>query len=1013
MADMRQIFTYPNNLATNYIDPVYVGDALSGMTRRINHLLDGTYKTWLNPLVLTATTSEVMQNISKFGSFYENVSYGGHLSRYDFWNQPMVVATKKLIDSENVTANVTAQLPMIVTTSNAHEFEDGQRISTSNLNGTWGSNVAAGNFPQMYAKVLSNTTLNIATDEALTVIIGFIGGSQTFNLPAGALDYTSPYGMSNYWPNSTYIDTNVYNKVHIDLSSAIGGFNLSIPDATPITINSVQSSTAYNNDTDIPGTYYLMNTPTTPTDNKFMLYPYAHLNDPTGVTNYAPMRFTAGNSVNRMIEFPLNQDANGVARTVVTATINETYPATVTLSRNLALDERWVWVSVEDQVTWVSSGLNNVRRNFGPLGAYQKWPNGGDTLEAHSMPLYLTPTGNPYEYSVTQPGAANPGAPPDWRRKTYTDTGVVFNFYDAPQITTNPYYPPGPGGPYYYPWANVNNARMRWDLGGEADSYVDGTAINLTDVFDQLQNDPYYLKEVPSLSTSTYKVFDVYKNSGLTNIVGPSDYFPLPSIPSYPINRFYTDGSSGVIRFRENENGVTSPAPVWPNLRTSITSIYDITSWGITAGEILTLTWDSVNETFTVAGKTGTTAPAYIDAYVLGIPGGSVSGEDIPSSFTTGIIPINPVVNTSVNIPLANTTTGQIGPHVDPASNPYEIDTVELILPGNQTYHYRNASNQVVPGAQTNTSKYWEAGSSIPGYYTNGATSATFNTTVDTNGYLQNVTLVEEPDAEGRYPTSEDIIVLIENKTDEHTPSVLPPALQADIFDTHDEWTDNAPSSDKVWPDHVTPASASIVYNQPTIANMSQNGIKYTRSSGFTKWVLEVEYPPMKAKDFQKFHAIAQAMTGQSKSAYFKLRNKDNVSILWADMMDTNSSLSGINIPTAPLDGYTPQGSLTLHLEGLTASDPEAFRQGEVFIANANENGSLNTAIGAAASNVFGEAKVRMPYGLRSNLAQSALVYKNPEWAIVTLNSNAFEYSVDANNYYTVSVAFDLDQWGS
>jgi hypothetical protein len=102
-----------------------------------------------------------------------------------------------------------------------------------------------------------------------------------------------------------------------------------------------------------------------------------------------------------------------------------------------------------------------------------------------------------------------------------------------------------------------------------------------------------------------------------------------------------------------------------------------------------------------------------------------------------------------------------------------------------------------------------------------------------------------------------------------------------------------------------------------------------------------------------------------------------------------------------------------LHLEGLTASDPEAFRQGEVFIANANENGSLNTAIGAAASNVFGEAKVRMPYGLRSNLAQSALVYKNPEWAIVTLNSNAFEYSVDANNYYTVSVAFDLDQWGS
>ena len=60
---------------------------------------------------------------------------------------------------------------------------------------------------------------------------------------------------------------------------------------------------------------------------------------------------------------------------------------------------------------------------------------------------------------------------------------------------------------------------------------------------------------------------------------------------------------------------------------------------------------------------------------------------------------------------------------------------------------------------------------------------------------------------------------------------------------------------------------------------------------------------------------------------------------------------------------------------------------------------------------VHGVTKVRMPWPLRAPVAQSELVNKNPANCVVTLNSDQFEYSVDVNNYYTVSVAFDLDNW--
>ena len=200
--------------------------------------------------------------------------------------------------------------------------------------------------------------------------------------------------------------------------------------------------------------------------------------------------------------------------------------------------------------------------------------------------------------------------------------------------------------------------------------------------------------------------------------------------------------------------------------------------------------------------------------------------------------------------------------------------------------------------------------------------------------------------------------------------------------------------------------SAEIVYNSPTIVNSSQSGVKYTRSTGHTKWRLDVTYPPMSAENFQKFHAIAQAAHGQSTPFYFNLQNKDGTSILWKDFYDQSNSTTTPRIKDAITVGDT-----TLLVEGFNSNESTVFVQGEVFIDGENENGYLHTALSGTDANVFGEAKIRTPWPFRTANAAGNKIYKNPAHAVVTLASDDFEYQVDVNNYYYVSVSFDLDSW--
>lgn len=1285
MADMRQIFTYPTGLATDYIDPNYVGDATSGLTRRIDELLAGTYKAWLNPLVITATTSQVMQNISKFGSYYENQSYAGHLSRYDFWNKPLVVATKKLIDSVAITSANHQNTPMLVTTGTAHEFEDGMKIITSGVDGTWGTAILVGDFPNMYAKVISSTELQVATDSDLTQLINWTSNATNFTLNAGALQMAGRTGI-----------TNIYNA-WIDLSQLDDPSTpLVIPDGQSITFN---SSTPSNSGlTNV--VKYLKNTATSATDNTFELW------------NDAAMTNNRDNIYS--LTYPLQN--------TVSATLNETNPGTITTSRALADHELDINITSANAITWsdnrtswgdpnggsgptlsgplvrmsatptsdvdftytvssydfapntpthtatfafypmyqnlianplpwaqVTNGRLKINKPItaipdgtqvtisGALNFPSQYPNNPyylkniTALETASYFVFdvyknvnLTNIYGPSDYAPPEHLATNLGVEgsgvngasnthqtqlifrtdlqeptlvmksntnnPDWGISVgdtinsnysggyqvygYSATPKIFNdrtgnfpapSLDQTALLNDPSIGAGigpaiwihitdsgiinstngnqinwggdsktPAGIWDIVDTNITSGNWRLFRGGYwnyaaqayplpslldiafepvpfhtpiygqiADIKVSASilsdsqqrGINFPTQFPAVNNNNEYriqsgLWNTFALNSGNYtagfgtvylgptttgnhpKYYKAYSDFARTiplinpvtgdfspsqrQATGPDNYVD-PNGDIYPTNVDVTatnvvwdigsitwyDGQSGELSIAKPNSNLTQTVYIKnisstevefyfdSALTTAYTSANFITDWatyGEDAGSTGVMnfrTKEPVSQYSPVHPSPGNYSYGYtsatmgtmnttrltnstdvFDMYTYSPENGTATGaESVISSTSTGVDPFSFEANIDIILPIVDSTTGQIGPATGVGTNPYEIDTVELILPGNETFTYQTGASTTSPGAKVNTSKYWDAGSTVPSYYTNGATSATFNTTVDTNGYLQSVTLVEEPDAEGRYPTGEDITLFIEALPDTYTAPVLTPAQQADVYDTHDEWTTDGYNALKQWPDNITPASASIVYNSPTTANISQSGVKYTRSSAHTKWILEVEYPPMKAEDFQKFHAIAQAAHGQSTPFFFNLRNKDSVSLLWADMMESGSSFSGSAINTST------EGSATLFLEGLTASDATAFREGEVFISSENENGSLHTAIGAAASNAFGEAKVRMPWPLRAPVTQSDLVYKNPSSCIVTLNSDNFEYSVDVNNYYTVSVAFDLDNW--
>jgi hypothetical protein len=336
---------------------------------------------------------------------------------------------------------------------------------------------------------------------------------------------------------------------------------------------------------------------------------------------------------------------------------------------------------------------------------------------------------------------------------------------------------------------------------------------------------------------------------------------------------------------------------------------------------------------------------------------------------------------------------------------PYEIDTVRIIMPGNISYSYQDVSNNKVYAAQVQPTQYWKAGATTSTYYSNsGETAADFEVTVDGLGKLNSVTLVSGDGPEGRYATGEDILLPIVALANQYVAPVPTPAELADVWDTEDQWLNTGFDSTKEWPALWKPESASITVAQPSSTTVSQAGTKYVRQAGFTKWTLEVSYPPMPVEDFQQYHAVVQAARGQTVPFYFRLQYPDG-NILWANMDQAGT-------PTTVLFREdVSAGETTALLEGFAGNQVNAFKAGEVIIHGSGAiNGNLMTVLNTVNANAFGEAKIRTAYPFNTSTAGNP-VYKNPYHVIVTLADDDFVYTVGTDGLYRMSVKFTLDEW--
>lgn len=338
----------------------------------------------------------------------------------------------------------------------------------------------------------------------------------------------------------------------------------------------------------------------------------------------------------------------------------------------------------------------------------------------------------------------------------------------------------------------------------------------------------------------------------------------------------------------------------------------------------------------------------------------------------------------------------------------YRVETATAWVSGNRQFRYLDSGGSLVTGSELGD-YYYTPGSDILAWNTTAQTPEipVFNFSLDANGRLESIDVVDG----GVILTDDERLIIPAPLPDQYVPPAPTPvqiAAAEDNFDTQSAWDSTSGDSDKYWPDHIAPSRAEIVLTQPSVTNFSQGGDKYVRSSGYSKWQLEVQYPPLTLDQFRLFQATALKARGQAIPFYFKLFYTGTGTpngILWSDFSSSASTSQPYVIDYDLADR-------TLTLAGFDSNESTVVQEGELLIApNLKKNGDINTVLNTVDANVYGEAKIKLAEGWKYTPGQLQTVYKNPYWIVVTLNSDEFRYTIDTSERVNLTVKFDLDYY--
>ena len=194
------------------------------------------------------------------------------------------------------------------------------------------------------------------------------------------------------------------------------------------------------------------------------------------------------------------------------------------------------------------------------------------------------------------------------------------------------------------------------------------------------------------------------------------------------------------------------------------------------------------------------------------------------------------------------------------------ITSVDIITYGNQRFRQQTGSSSFTGSARIKANgRFWKEG--VATVSTTGSV-ANISISAGSDGYIDSVSLNSGGSG---YGSAGYVMFEIEQAAADTYPAT-PTALEAaDTWDTDNGWTNGSEDTIKVWPTVVGPTSAEVKYDQPASVTRSQTGKKYVKSAGFTKWGIELSYPPLTADQFKQFHSVVQAARGQTTPFLLKL----------------------------------------------------------------------------------------------------------------------------------------------
>lgn len=219
---MKNIFTYPDNAATNYVDPDYDGaDTTEGLKRRLNELKNGTYLDW-HGTAPPGTLDEFTQGIAKYVNYIDY--YGeGNLKIFDMWSEDIVEFPVR--DAGYRVSEIYTRLDSTINQGviclkfdgdAQHDLEDGDSLDFRQMTDDQDDNgndrdLSELNFPHPYAKVFTarndtalyqEDTLSNAWEVAGIFqnrkqwhAISHNGGTRVFFDDATDVSYTSGNGV--------------------------------------------------------------------------------------------------------------------------------------------------------------------------------------------------------------------------------------------------------------------------------------------------------------------------------------------------------------------------------------------------------------------------------------------------------------------------------------------------------------------------------------------------------------------------------------------------------------------------------------------------------------------------------------------------------------------------------------------------------------------------------------------------------------------------------------------------